>query len=232
MKLVFIHGSGAGREAWRYQLEAFPDAEAVNLPGHPDGELCSSVEQYAEWLRGHVRSLGYRDALLVGHSLGGGIALSYALNYPRELAGVVTIGSGAKLRVHPQFLQYLEEAVADPAKLKEGLLFLYEGLDPEIRQVLQERTMENGAEAALNDMRACDHFDIIDRLGEIMVPTLALAGSEDNMTPPKFSHFLAEKMPEARAEIIAGGSHMVFAEKPGLVNQKIREFVEELRGRH
>jgi pimeloyl-ACP methyl ester carboxylesterase len=80
----------------------------------------------------------------------------------------------------------------------------------------------------LNDLRACDAFDILNRLSEIRVPTLALCGSDDIMTPPKYSHHLAEELPEARAVVVPGGTHMVFAEKPEEVNRAIDEFLQAL----
>jgi pimeloyl-ACP methyl ester carboxylesterase len=83
----------------------------------------------------------------------------------------------------------------------------------------------------LNDLRACDTFDVMDRLGEIRLPLLALCGDEDTMTPPKYSHFLAEKIPTARAVVVSGGTHMVFAEKPAEVNAAIDEFVREIQSR-
>jgi pimeloyl-ACP methyl ester carboxylesterase len=82
----------------------------------------------------------------------------------------------------------------------------------------------------LNDLRACDAFDIMDRVSGIRVPTLALCGSDDIMTPPKYSLYLAEKMPDARAVIVDGGTHMVFAEKPEAVNGAIQEFLQQLKG--
>jgi pimeloyl-ACP methyl ester carboxylesterase len=80
----------------------------------------------------------------------------------------------------------------------------------------------------LNDLRACDEFDIMNRLTEIRVPTLAICGSDDIMTPPKYSHHLVEKLPEARAVVIRGGTYMVFAEKPQEVNGAIDEFLQGL----
>jgi pimeloyl-ACP methyl ester carboxylesterase len=48
------------------------------------------------------------------------------------------------------------------------------------------------------------------------------------MTPPKYSRYLAEKMPEARAVVVPGGTHLVFAEKPEEVNRAIADFLKEL----
>jgi pimeloyl-ACP methyl ester carboxylesterase len=93
---------------------------------------------------------------------------------------------------------------------------------------MARRSEENGPEVRLKDLLACDRFDIMDRLGEIDIPTLVICGTEDIMTPPKYSHFLADNMPKARAIIIPGGSHMVYVEKPEEVNRAIDEFLNEI----
>ena len=111
MKLIFLHGSGAYRGVWRYQTDYFPDSDAVNLPGHLQGQTLNSVEEYVDWLREYVRGKGYKNVVLVGHSLGGAITLMYAMKYSQELKGIVIIGSGARLRVHPMYLTALEEAI-------------------------------------------------------------------------------------------------------------------------
>jgi pimeloyl-ACP methyl ester carboxylesterase len=73
-KLIFIHGSGNTSKVWHYQLEHFPDAEAVNLPGHLSlGEPCTSVEDYTVWLHDYITERGYLAPVLAGHSLGGAI---------------------------------------------------------------------------------------------------------------------------------------------------------------
>jgi pimeloyl-ACP methyl ester carboxylesterase len=68
----------------------------------------------------------------------------------------------------------------------------------------------------------------MDRVHDIRLPTLALCGSEDTMTPPKYTKYLAGKIKGAREVIINGGTHMVFAEKPREVNQAIDNFLSSL----
>ena len=65
MQLVFIHGSGGTGEVWQYQLEAFPGAVAPTLPGHPDGEIISTMEGYTRWVHSFIAENGYRDVVLV-----------------------------------------------------------------------------------------------------------------------------------------------------------------------
>lgn len=228
MKLIFIHGSGGCKEAWHYQTKHFPDADAIDLPGHPDGQPRTSIEGYVEWLRGYIQEKGYRDVVLAGHSLGGGIAQLYALKYPGDLKGLIIIGSGARLRVHPLYIEMLEKAKSDPSMLDGFLAMGWELLDPELMEVLWRRALENGPAVFLNDMLCCDRFDIMDRVHEIKLPTLALCGSEDIMTPPKYTRYLADRIEGVRGVIIEGGTHMVFAEKPDEVNQAIDDFLSVL----
>jgi pimeloyl-ACP methyl ester carboxylesterase len=231
MKLIFLHGSGGCRESWRQQVRFFEDADAIDLPGHPEGDPCTSIDEYVEWLRGYIRERDYRDVVLVGHSLGGATAFLYALNHPEDLAAIVSVGSGARLRVHPTFLEELEKAIGNPALFAKLQRVGWELVDPELAEVLARRGLENGPAVTLNDLRACDEFDIMNRLNEIRLPTLAVCGSDDIMTPPKYSHHLAEKIRGARAVVIPGGTHMVFAEKPAAVNTAIHEFLQEISSR-
>jgi pimeloyl-ACP methyl ester carboxylesterase len=68
----------------------------------------------------------------------------------------------------------------------------------------------------------------MDRIQEIKLPTLAICGSEDVKTPPKYTKYLASKIEGARELIIEGGTHMVFAEQPEVVNQAIEDFLNSL----
>ena len=228
MQLVFIHGAGGSKESWFYQTRYFKGSLALDLPGHPQGELISSVEGYVEWLRKTVQDAGYQQIVLVGHSLGGGIALLYALKYPQDLAGIITVGSGARLRVDPQFLEALETAINDPGTYENTPNSAFDLIDPELASVLKRRSIENGPAVRLNDMKACDRFDIMDRIAQINIPTLALCGDQDVMTPPKYSQYLAAQMPKAKALVIPGGTHMVFAEKPREVNRAIEDFLKTI----
>jgi pimeloyl-ACP methyl ester carboxylesterase len=228
MKLIFIHGSGGCKESWQYQTRYFKGSTAVDLPGHPVGEPCSTIDDYADWLHKYVTAKGYTDLVIIGHSLGGGIALQYGLNYPENVKGLICVGSGGRLRVHPMFLESLEKAIAASDNTQspiEGALGL---IDTELADIIARRMEENGLPVMLNDLQACDKFDIMDRLGDIHVPLLAISATEDVMTPPKYSQYLADNMKNARSVIIHGGTHFVFAEKPEEVNRAIESFLKAL----
>lgn len=229
MQLIFIHGSGGCKESWDYQTRHFKESVAVDLPGHPDGQLYPTIDGYASWLHDFIHGHDCcHSVILVGHSLGGGIALQYALTYPEDLAGVVLVGSGARLRVHPMFLETLEKMIDAPETSEDIFESTYQLIEPALAAVIRRRSAENGPASFLNDLRACDRFDVMDRLGEITVPVLAIVGDEDVMTPPKYAHYLADKCPDARVAVIPGGTHMVFAEKPNAVNRVIEDFIDRI----
>ena len=117
-------------------------------------------------------------------------------------------------------------------EFKENASLAYENwktnIEPKLRDTLQSKALEGDPAVLLNDMLCCDRFDIMQRVHEIELPTVALCGSEDIMTPPKYTKYLAHKIEGARDVIIEGGTHMVFAEQPGAVNQAIQDFLNSL----
>ena len=229
MKLVFIHGSGACGDVWMLQKQHFSDADTPDLPGHPNGAICTSMEAYSDWLHGYFQDKGYTDVVLAGHSLGGGIALTHAIKYPKDLKGIILIGSGARLRVLPMIFEVVEGKLGDTqAWISEVLEPLHGTVDEKIRGAIMPRLAEVGPAAQLNDFRCCDKFDIMDKVGQIKLPALCIVGDQDNMTPPKYSQYLAGRIPDCRVSIIEGGTHLAFLEKPVEVNRAIESFLKQI----
>jgi len=229
MKLVFIHGSGAIGEVWHYQTQHFKGADAPDLPGHPEGKLCTSVEEYSDWLHGYIQQKGYADVVLAGHSLGGGIALQHAVKYPDDLKAIILIGSGARLKVLPLIVESIRGKLDDrQGWLNELVIPLYGTVDEKTRGLLLPKLAEVGPAPQLNDFLCCDRFDIMGKIGSITMPALAIVGDQDNMTPPKYSQYMVKNLPSCRMEIIEGGTHLSFLEKPQQVNGVIERFLEEI----
>ncbi len=229
MKLVFIHGAGSSRLAFYYQLQHFRNSKALDLPGHPTGRPCPTVEQYLEWVRGFTAARRYKNMVICGHSMGGAISLLYALRYPEEVRGIILVGTGARLRVHPDYLQLGREAVADQSKWLENQMAYYPGVAPDLVRSLKRRSEEIGPAVELNDLLACDRFDVMDEIRNINLPTLIICGAEDTMTPVKYADYLEEHIPESRKVIVPGATHFVQLQKSKLVNASIEEFLASLK---
>jgi pimeloyl-ACP methyl ester carboxylesterase len=228
MKLVFVHGSGGSSLSFYYQLRHFRNAKAIDLPGHPRGKPCTSIEGYMEWLRGYIAARRYKDVVLGGHSMGGAIAQLYGLLYPEELRGLILIGTGARLRVHPQYLEECKNAINDNSQWLKNREANLARVAPDVREMLLRRALEIGPAVQLNDLLCCDRFDIMDRVQEIPLPTLVICGTEDVMTPVKYTDYLASKIPNARKTVLEGATHYVLLERPKEVNRAIEEFVRSL----
>jgi len=170
-------------------------------------------------------AVGVSRGVLVGHSMGGAIAQMTALMAPERVAGLVLVGTGARLRVAPALLDgILQDARGALALITEWAW----GPEADPAMVARGRQMmaRVNPRVVWGDFAACDRFDIRERVGEITAPTLVITGSEDRMTPPKFGQWLAERIPGARFVLVEGAGHMVMLEKPDQVASAVREWLK------
>lgn len=226
--LVFVHGAGGTHRHWGNQLQGLRGGAlyALDLPGHgrSGGEAERSIHGYAEFLLDFLRASGAGRATLVGHSMGGAIVQHLALNHASEVQGLILVGTGARLRVLPSLL---EGVLIDFEPTVEALLgYAYSASAPkQLVESAREEWLANAPEVVHSDFLACDGFDVMQRLGEIRCPTLVLCGENDQLTPPKYSRYLEENVPDARLAIIPNAGHMLMLEQPERVNQAIEEFL-------
>ena len=226
MSIIFVHGSGGCGDIWRYQTDYFPGSHAVNLPGHPHGQMLKSMEECVDWLKKYIKGSGCQDVVLAGHSFGGAIALMYALRYPQELRGIIIIGSGARLRVHPMFLTPCEEAIkGNGQKWYELVEEMYRLTPANYKREVIEKQKAIGPAVMLNDFLCCDKFDVMDRVHQIKLPVLIICGELDVMTPVKYANYLGAKIANSRVVIVPQAGHFVLAERPEVVNKAIEDFL-------
>jgi pimeloyl-ACP methyl ester carboxylesterase len=155
--------------------------------------------------------------------LGGAIAIQTALDRAIPLRALILLGSGARLRVAPAFLQGFQSDFEATARQVASLFFAEP--TPEQIEWAVGYMQRVGQAQTLRDFRACDAFDALERLGEISVPVLALTGEADKMTPPKFAQALADRVPGGKARILADAGHFTMVERPAETNEAIRTFL-------
>jgi pimeloyl-ACP methyl ester carboxylesterase len=230
--VIFVHGAGGGWGTWTRQLEGLADAGrmiALDLPGHgaSSGAGCWTVPDYAAVVQGFIRALGVGPVVLAGHSMGGAISQTLALDAPELLRGIVLVGTAARLKVYPELLRLLEtdypaavEFVKHNAWSPATAAALAEGV--------RKATLEVRQAVTLGDYTACNAFELRDRVAGIRLPTLVIVGEDDELTPPKFSEFLVSEIPEARLARISKAGHYVPLEQPDEVNLAIRQFLAAL----
>lgn len=229
--LVLVHGAGGSFYHWPPALRRLPghDVYALDLPGHgrSEGPGREHIADYAEVVDAWAAALGLRSFVIAGHSMGGGIALTLALDYNERLAGLALISSAARLRVNPAILSGLQ---ADPAAISSQIVEWVYGprAAPEQRRQYGRNLLAVDRETLLGDWLACDRFDVRDRLAEVDKPTLILAGTLDVMTPPRAASFLAEHIAGADLTWLEGIGHMAPIEAPALVAAAVSGFLAAL----
>lgn len=213
--IVFLHGLGASAETWSAvleQLAARYTAVAVDLPGHGSSPAPEDPDAYTR----DAALAGIDDVLaalageevgpapvLVGHSLGGYLSLAHAATRPGVARGVVVLNTGPGYR------------------------------DPDKREQWNERSRRNahrfGVPERVTGLNLQHDAVVMDRLAEIDVPTLVLAGEADRAEYTSAGQYLERKMPNARLVVVPGGEHSMHeSSHAAQVAQLIHEFVERL----
>ncbi len=229
--VVFVHGAGGNSLLWRRTLQGLSGgskAYAVDLPGHPSGEItCSSIEDYSEALFSFIGDSRLIRPVVCGHSMGGAVVLTLALAHPEAVGGLILVSTGAKLGVAPEILDGLRD---QPMRAIENVITPWSfntidlGMGREARAALSVSNLP----VFLNDYLACQGFDVRNELPRIAARTLVVCGDKDRMTPPKWSEYLAANISSSELVFIKGSGHMVPLEKPGELASEVQSFLSGL----
>lgn len=232
--VLYVHGSGATHRVWVHQYgRSGVTAVAVDLSGHgrsddlpADPEPEAALEAYGNDVLAVARETGAR--VLAGNSLGGAVVLWIALEREFNLAGLVLCGTGAKLSVRPDLLEWLssdfEQAVEELHR--PGLLF--HDIDQEDAKRSAETMRATGAEVTQRDFQVCDAFDVRGRLEEVDAPALAVCGEHDGLTPPAYHEYLAEHIPDCEFVEVPDAAHLPMLERPQAFNEAVEGFLARI----
>ena len=230
--ILMIHGSMSSHRVWDKQ-RVLANKYALlflDLPGHGQSEPLEgdiTVQRFAGIVVQLIRKIGHKGVFVMGHSLGGAIALQLALDHASILSGLVLVGTGAKLGVLPAILEGLRTDYQTGIELATGQMAFAEGTDLALVERSKEECLLCPQEVGYNDFVACNNFDVRERLGEIRVPSLVVVGDEDKLTPVKWSQYLADHILDAEMTIIEHAGHMVMLEQPEKLNQAIDTFLSQ-----
>jgi pimeloyl-ACP methyl ester carboxylesterase len=217
--LVLVHGAGGDHLFWPAEMRRLPDNRVItlDLPGHgkSKGPGRQSVQAYASDVAEFMGALGISRAVFVGHSMGGAIALTLALDYPDHVAGIGLISTGPSLPIPPLVI----ENAANQSTLPLAIDFLQEmslgsQASANLKGIVFKRLTETRQIILLDDLLACNRFNLDDRLEAIRTPVLVVCGTEDKLTPPRFSKILSRRIPGAALQTVDGAGHMLVLEQP------------------
>ena len=228
--LILIHGAGGSHLHWSPTTRRLSgrNTYAIDLPGHgrSPGDALRTIPEYVEVLASWIKHEAIRRPVLIGHSMGGAIALSAGLTIPEALAGLVLVGTSDHLPVNPTLLGMLgrDETFTQAVDLIMKWSFSPSSA-PRLLELCRKRMLQVPRLVLFSDYRACEQFDGKGRLGEIRLPTLVICGADDKMTPARAVRRLAQSIADSRLAIIEAAGHMVMLEQPPAVDEAVLDFL-------
>ncbi len=242
--VVLVHGLTGNRDDWgpiarRLITDGF-EVIAIELRGHGDssrGRDGYGPRRLAADLAQALSALDLRDAIVVGHSMGGMAAMTLVLEHP-ELAAervrkLVVLASTATLQ-QPQTrfglrflsLELLDRFTRFDERLRLGTGLVAFGRHPSLGLVDQliESTARCPHDVRREATAALVDYDITPQLHQIECDTLVIGGTNDWLTPLRYSRQIANGIPRARLQIINGGGHMVMFEAADRIAFLVAEF--------
>ncbi len=228
---LFVHGSGGTHEIWKSQFSRLSGDRpivGVDLSGHgesADIETEPGMETLSAYVEDVLAVAEATDAdMLVGNSLGGAVVLTALIDRSPSVRAAVLVGSGAKLAVLEDLRAWLAADFDRAVDFLHGEDFLFHDPDPRLDELSRATMREVGQVVTRRDFLTSHRFDERDRLDRITVPTLAVTGEHDGLTPPSYHEYLAERIPDATHEIIPDAAHLSMLEAPTAFNDVLRLF--------
>ena len=241
--ILFLHGIGGAARAFARQLAYFGDRYrpiAWNMPGFEGSAPLPVVtmEALAASLGGFIHELGLERPVLVGHSIGGMVVQRLLAEAPHTARAVVLAQTSAAFGSRdPSWAEAFIQARLGPLDAGLGMADLAPeivaasagaGADPE-GLALAVDCMAHVPDSTYRDMvLAMPGFDQRAALGRIAVPTLVLAGSQDQSAPADGMARMMGKIPDARFVVIEGAGHLAYVEQPDRFNEVLDAFLREV----
>ncbi len=251
--LVLVHGITLNAELWSPQLhELAAEFRVLSLDQRGHGRSLAGHDGYGMPQLGRdiatvLTRLDLRDALVVGHSMGGMAALNFAVDQPDVLHDrVAGLGLVATAAVRPVVPLLGPQAAAlgalvvdrlDAGKPVRSLRFSGNDLSLFlIRSVFGDAPSAAAIEQVRASIEATDddavlrllgsilhEHDTVDRLGAVGVPAAVVVGSRDVLTPPRFARQMVEALPDAELTVLPRAGHQLMQERPHEVARLIRD---------
>jgi len=240
--LLLLHGLTATHFTWEHTIPAFADRWRViapDLPGHgrsdkPDAPY--TIDFYAGVIRSLARALDVDEALVVGNSLGGQIAIELGLAYPRFTRALVLAAPAGGYATGMRAVGWAIEGLAGPRTLRLALpravdfCFHDPGLPACVarRSLLLERLANEDyprfARAVGRSLRGALAAGR-QPLERLLQPTLLVWGRHDRLVALSASRRLLRAVPHARLAVLEGCGHLPMVEQASRFNQVVADFL-------
>jgi pimeloyl-ACP methyl ester carboxylesterase len=243
--VVFLHGVGGGAESFDAQLAHFGAryrALAWDMPGYGASPAVSDAgfDAWSAALAEGLDAAGVERCVLVGHSIGGMIAQTFVARWPARVERLVlSATSPAFGSPDGDFQREFIRARLGPLDAGHSMADLAADFIPGLVGRAAAPSVTHAATATMARvsgdayraaMQALVRFDARATLGDIAVPCLLIAGSDDRSAPPRVMERMAARMQAARFTCVEGMGHLGNLEQPDAFNALIDAFLDEAAG--
>jgi pimeloyl-ACP methyl ester carboxylesterase len=240
--LLFVHGIGGnGADDWKWQIAPLADQYNLLLPDLPGFGQSSkqfadySPENYARFLRFITRRYTDQPIHIMGHSLGGAVALLYAAYYPQDVERIVVTDVAGVLHK----IAYSKSFVGNWTGyfLGDSVGRFFRGITGEwlsrVDEISTPDTLQSGKEYSSKTIAsfALINSNFAPYLELITAPVLIIWEEGDRITPLRTGQALAARLRYSRLETIPGRGHMPMQESAEIFNQKISAFFATAKDR-
>jgi pimeloyl-ACP methyl ester carboxylesterase len=217
--LVCIHGAGSSSVMFMEVVRRVSSRRrvvAIDLPGHGQSDRWHApseitIDMYRDAVGTMCASLKIERAVLLGHSMGGLVALSAAATWPERVAGLVLVNTGLKIPVAPKLYDRLATDFSRFGKWLSRVSW-----SPATPLDVVERwgavALTADQEITTADFRAVEACDGEALATRVRAPSLVMGGADDLMTPPRLTEELARAL-HARALVLPEAGHMLIQEQ-------------------
>jgi pimeloyl-ACP methyl ester carboxylesterase len=218
---------------------------ALDLPGHGYSDLppdALSLEEMARWVEAYMVSAALPSAVVVGWSMGGGVALELAIRSPERVEALVLLGSiGADmpipftlglLRWHgvgELMVRLVESEALRRALLRDTAHPSFHRHDAAVERYWRMWRVRGRVRYMRRLLRSLDIRPLERRLSHVRAPTLVLHGDHDRLVPLSVAHALARAIPGAELRVLKDTGHSPHLEEPGAVRSAIRDALARAR---
>lgn len=255
--LIFIHGLGSYLKAWERnvpELKKHYRCIALDLPGYGKSSKqihSGKVSFYTEIISDFIKALRLKNVTLVGHSMGGQIATTFALDYPQQISNLILVAPAGFELFNDEEIELLKKIVlpkilfntSDHQIRSNYKLNFYKMPDEAESMILDRILIKNDDEffnyctIVSNSLFGLLKAPVYNRLKEITIPSLILYGLQDSLIPNKLIHNTTTKeIAEAGASQIKNSmliffdecGHFLQYEKPNQFNKALLTFLKKI----
>jgi branched-chain amino acid transport system permease protein len=232
LPVLYVHGNNASGRSFERAMDV-PGCRTV-APDMPNFgrsaplPVPASIDLYADAVAKFAQALGLERPLLVGHSLGGGVAISLAVRYPQLFRGLILVNSMAPsgLAVDEKQFPLFEMLKANRELFSKALAATMPTLkDPEFFNALVDDGMLMAAPAVVGNARAIGLFDFRGRCGAFPGPVLVVWGCKDYLITEAMARETVAAFPHASLQILEKVGHSVIVEDPAQFTRIITGFI-------